>query len=201
MQSLAITIFLVWAAITVAVFAFVAASTRSPDELSQKGYKRVRFLVFAGLTSLAVVLLFLTLPINPYPNDNVVPDRVIYASGKQFAFKLSDKPISHEDAMDDEVFLTTKPIRTGDLVEFRVSGADVTHGFSIYDLDGTVQTQTQAMPQYVNRLRHRFPKSGTYHILCFEFCGIGHPTMRAQLQVEDDPKDTPAPAPAPVASN
>jgi cytochrome c oxidase subunit 2 len=102
--------------------------------------------------------------------------------------------------MDDEVFLTIKPIRTGDLVEFRVTGADVTHGFSIYDLGGTVQTQTQAMPQYVNRLRHRFPKSGTYHVLCFEFCGIGHPTMRAQLQVEDDPKDEPAGA-TPVASN
>jgi cytochrome c oxidase subunit 2 len=201
MQSLALTIFLVFAAITVAIFTFVAASTRTPDELSQKGYKRVRLLVLVGLTSLAVVMLILTLPITPYPDNGVAPDRVIYVSGKQFAFKLSDKPISREDAMDDEVFLTIKPIRTGDLVEFRVTGADVTHGFSIYDLGGTVQTQTQAMPQYVNRLRHRFPKSGTYHVLCFEFCGIGHPTMRAQLQVEDDPKDVPAAAETPVASN
>lgn len=196
MQPLALTIFLVWSAIAAAIFVFVALSTRSPDELSQKGYKRVRLLVAVGLTSLAVVLLFLTLPINPYPDNSVVPDRVIYASGKQFAFKLSDKPISREDAMNDEVFLSIKPIRTGDLVEFRVTGADVTHGFSIYDLAGRVQTQTQAMPQYVNRLRHRFPTAGTYHVLCFEFCGIGHPTMRAQLQVEDAPA-----APDPVASN
>jgi cytochrome c oxidase subunit 2 len=193
MQSLAMTLFVVFALITAAIFLLVALSTRSPDELSQKGYKRVRLLILVGLTAMAVVALVLTLPTNPYPRDGVTPDRVIYASGKQFAFKLSDKEISREDAMDDEVFLTTKPIRTGDLVEFRVTGADVTHGFSIYDLNGHVQTQTQAMPQYVNRLRHRFPKSGTYHILCFEFCGIGHPTMRAQLQVEDDPKDDPAP--------
>jgi cytochrome c oxidase subunit II len=196
MQPLALTIFLVWSAIAAAIFVFVALSTRSPDELSQEGYKRVRLLVAVGLTSLAVVLLFLTLPINPYPDNSVVPDRVIYASGKQFAFKLSDKPISREDAMNDEVFLSIKPIRTGDLVEFRVTGADVTHGFSIYDLAGRVQTQAQAMPQYVNRLRHRFPASGTYHVLCFEFCGIGHPTMRAQLQVEDAPA-----AASPVASN
>jgi cytochrome c oxidase subunit II len=196
MQSLAITIFLAWSAITVAIFVFVALSTRSPDELSQKGYKRVRLLVLVGLTSLAAALLFLTLPITPYPNDGAVPDRVIYASGKQFAFKLSDQPISREQAMDDEVFLSIKPIRAGDLVEFRVTGADVTHGFSIYDLSGQVQTQTQAMPQYVNRLRHRFPASGTYHVLCFEFCGIGHPTMRAQLQVEDGPT-----AKSTVASN
>ena len=198
MQPLALVIFLVWSAIAAAIFVLVALSTRAPEELSQRGYKRVRALVAVGLVSLAVVLLILTLPINPYPDNSTVPDRVIYASGKQFAFKLSDKPISREDAMDDEVFLSIKPIRTGELVEFRVTGADVTHGFSIYDLDGRVQTQTQAMPQYVNRLRHRFPKAGTYHVLCFEFCGIGHPTMRAQLQVEDDPTAAPT---TPVASN
>jgi cytochrome c oxidase subunit 2 len=192
MQTLAITIFLIWSAITVAIFAYVARSGRSPGELSPKAYKRARLLVFLGLTAAAVVLLALTLPFTPYPDGAVVPDRVIYVSGKQFAFKLSDKPITREQAMDDEVFLSTKPIRAGELVEFRVSGADVTHGFCIYDLAGRVQAQTQAMPQYVNRLRHRFPKSGVYHVLCFEFCGMNHYTMRAQLQVEDGPasKDT-----------
>jgi cytochrome c oxidase subunit 2 len=187
MQSLAMTIFLIWSAITLAVFVYVGLSGRSPGELSQRAYKRTRLLVLLGLSAAAVVLLFLTLPFTPYPDGGVAPDRVIYVSGKQFAFKLSDKPISREDAMDDEVFLSIKPIRTGELVEFRVSGVDVTHGFSIYDLAGRVQAQTQAMPQYVNRLRHRFPQSGLYHVLCFEFCGIGHPTMRTQLQVEDGP--------------
>lgn len=196
MQSLALTIFLVWTAAIVAVFVSVARSTRSPDELSPKAYKRTRLLILVGLTTAALVLLLLSLPVTPYPTDGVTPDRVIYVSGKQFAFKLSDKPISREDALDDEVFLTARPIRTGDLVEFRVSAVDVTHGFSIYDLDGRIQTQTQAMPQYVNRLRYRFPESGTYHVLCFELCGIGHPTMRAQLQVEDNPASG-----GPVASN
>lgn len=196
MQTIAITIFLMWAAIIVAVFVYVALSGRSPGELPLKAYKRTRLLFLLGLLLVAVVLSFLTLPITPYPVEGVMPDRVIYVSGKQFAFKLSDKPISREDAMDDEVFLSIKPIHTGDLVEFRVTGTDVTHGFSIYDLAGTVQAQTQAMPQYINRLRHRFPRSGTYHVLCFEFCGIGHPTMRAQLQVEDGPTTKTA-----VASN
>jgi cytochrome c oxidase subunit 2 len=187
MQTLAITIFLIMAAIIIAVFVYVALSGRSPDELSLRAYKRARLLVLLGLTTVAVILLALTLPYTPYPDGSVTPDRVIYVSGKQFAFKLSDKPITREQAMDDEVFLSIKPIRAGELVEFRVSGADVTHGFSIYDLAGRVQAQTQAMPQYVNRLRHRFPTSGIYHVLCFEFCGMNHYTMRAQLQVEDDP--------------
>lgn len=184
MQTLAITIFLIMSAIIIAVFVRVAGSTRAPGELSLKAYKRTRFLILLGLTTTAVILLAFTLPFTPYPDGSTTPDRVIYASGKQFAFKLSDQPITREQAMDDEVFLSIKPIHAGDLVEFRISAADVTHGFSIYDLDGRVQTQTQAMPQYVNRLRHRFPTPGLYHVLCFEFCGIGHPTMRAQLQVE-----------------
>lgn len=196
MQTLALTIFLAWSAIIIAVFVYVARSGRAPGELSLEAYKRTRLLVLLGLTTAAVVLLALTLPFTPYPDASSVPDRVIYVSGKQFAFKLSDQPITREQAMDDEVFLTIKPIRVGDLVEFRVSGADVTHGFSIYDLAGRVQAQTQAMPQYVNRLRHRFPSSGVYHVLCFEFCGMNHYTMRAQLQVEDQPT-----AKAAVASN
>jgi cytochrome c oxidase subunit 2 len=187
MQTLALVIFLIFAPIVGAVFVYVARSGGDPGELPEKAYKQTRLLFLVGLTTVALAALLLTLPVTPYPDDGVEPDRVIYVSGKQFAFKLSDKPITREEAMDDEIFLSSKPIRAGDLIEFRVSAADVTHGFSIYDLDGRIQTQTQAMPQYVNRLRYRFLRSGVYHVLCFEFCGIGHPTMRAQLQVEDAP--------------
>ena len=85
MQTLALTIFLIWSAATVALFVYVALSGRSPGELSLKGYKRARVLLLLGLTTAAVILLALTLPITPYPDEGVVPDRVIYASGKQFA--------------------------------------------------------------------------------------------------------------------
>jgi cytochrome c oxidase subunit 2 len=187
MQTLAIVIFLSCATIIAAIFVFVARSGRSPGELPLKAYKRNRTLALLGLSAVAIVLLFFTLPLTPYPNEGVVPVRVIYVSGKQFAFKLSDKPISREDALDDEVFLTSKPIRTGELIEFRISAADVTHGFCIYDRSGKVLTQTQAMPGYVNRLRHRFLESGIYPVLCFELCGIGHYTMKTQLEVVDNP--------------
>jgi cytochrome c oxidase subunit 2 len=197
MQNLAITIFLIWSTITVAIFVFVARSGRSPGELPLKAYKRNRVIFLFCLGTAAALLLFLTLPLTPYPNEGVVPDRVIYVSGKQFAFKMSDQPISREDALDDEVFLkVNEPIRTGELVEFRISAADVTHGFCIYNRDGKVLTQTQAMTGYVNRLRHRFTESGVYPVLCFEFCGIGHHTMKTQLEVVDNPT-----ADASVATN
>lgn len=187
MQSLALALFLIWAAIIVATFAFVARSGNSPGELPTKAYKRNRVLFLFFLLAFAGVSLILTLPDTPYPAEGVTPDRVIYVSGKQFAFKLSDKEISDKDAWDDEVFFTIKPIRKGELVEFRVKGADVTHGFSIYDRTGRVLTQTQAMPGYVNRLRYKFTESGIYPILCFEFCGIQHYSMKAQLEVVDGP--------------
>ncbi|HWG45341.1 MAG TPA: hypothetical protein VN688_21440 [Gemmataceae bacterium] len=196
MQSLALVLFLVWTAIIVATFAVVARSGNSPGELPLMAYKRNRVLFLSFLLAFAAVSLFLTLPDTPYPVEGVKPDRVVYVSGKQFAFKLSDKPISREDALDDEVFLSIKPIRAGELVEFRISGIDVTHGFSIYDRAGTVQAQTQAMPGYVNRLRYQFSQSGTYPVLCFELCGIGHPTMKAELKVVDKETATNA-----VASN
>src|SRR6185437_14543727 len=136
MQNIAFITFLIWAAISVAIFVFVARSGKSPGELPLKAYKRNRVIFLLGLLTAAVVLLVLTLPLTPYPNEGDIPDRVIYVSGKQFAFKLSDKPISREEALDDEVFLSSKPIRTGELVEFRISAADVTHGFCIYNREG-----------------------------------------------------------------
>ncbi len=183
MQLTALYVFLVWSAITVVIFVVVGLSGRTPGELSVKAYKRTRVFLFAGLSVAAVVFLYLTLPFMPYPDENVAPDRVIYVSSKQFAFKMSDEPISRDDALDDEVFLSIQPIKAGELIEFRVSTADVTHGFCLYSPRGKVLTQTQAMPGYVNRLRYRFPESGIYPVLCLEFCGIGHHTMKTQLEV------------------
>ncbi len=185
MQMTALTVFIVWSAITVAIFVFVGLSGRQPGELSVKAYKRNRAVLFVGLSIAAVVFLYLTLPFMPYPDEGVTPDRVVYVSSKQFAFKMSDQPISREDALNDELFLSIEPIKAGELIEFRITTADVTHGFCIYGQQGRILTQTQAMPGYINRLRYRFPERGTYPVLCLEFCGIGHHTMKSQLVVDN----------------
>jgi len=70
-----------------------------------------------------------------------------------------------------------------EIIEFNVSSLDVNHGFSLYK-DGVLQAQVQAMPGYVNRLRWRFSESGTYDILCLEYCGVAHAAMAAKLKVE-----------------
>ena len=43
--------------------------------------------------------------------------------------------------------------------------------------------QTQGMPGYVNQVRYVFERTGTYRVLCLEFCGIAHHDMIGQFDV------------------
>ncbi|MCF8179357.1 MAG: cytochrome C oxidase subunit II [Sulfuritalea sp.] len=79
--------------------------------------------------------------------------------------------------------LSSNRIAVGQPVEFRVSSADINHGFAIYDPDMHLVAQTQAMPGYTNKLRHTFDKEGTYRILCLEYCGIAHHNMMTEIVV------------------
>ncbi len=72
----------------------------------------------------------------------------------------------------------------GEVVEFEVTAEDVNHGFGLYDDDGNLLAQTQAMPGYVNHLRYVFEQPGLYHVACLEYCGIAHPVMLAEITVQ-----------------
>lgn len=71
----------------------------------------------------------------------------------------------------------------GQPVEFRVTSADVNHGFNLYDSSGRLVAQTQAMPGYINRLTHVFEVPGTYQVLCLEYCGLVHHNMISEIEV------------------
>lgn len=79
--------------------------------------------------------------------------------------------------------LSTNTVKAGSDVEFRVTSADVNHGFAIYSPQGRIVTQTQAMPGYTNRLVHNFSEPGTYTVQCLEYCGIGHDPMKTTIEV------------------
>lgn len=79
--------------------------------------------------------------------------------------------------------LSRTEFKVGDPVEFRVTSADVNHGFGIYDADLRLVAQTQAMPGYTNRLRHTFTAEGTYRVLCMEYCGLAHHNMISEITV------------------
>ncbi len=153
------------------VFVITALSAKSIADYAgvvDKGY-RLRKIFFGVLVVTAVVACAGTLGRLPYAQAAQGDGRqTVNAIGYQWYWELS-----------------RDTVKRGQPVEFRVTAADVTHGFAVYDADLKLVTQTQATPGYTNILQHTFDRPGTYKILCLEYCGLSHHGMMAQLTVSD----------------
>jgi len=64
-------------------------------------------------------------------------------------------------------------------VTFRVTSADVMHGFSIV---GT-NVNTMVIPGQVSAVTAEFDEPGTYGLVCHEYCGAGHHEMGGSVEV------------------
>ncbi len=152
------------------VFLWVATSARRKADYAKVVSKAggLRRLWFWALIVVGVAAAGLTLPMMPYPRAEAAPAgmQVVTAIGRQWEWTLS-----------------AAAVKAGQPVEFRVTSEDVNHGFAIYDERLQIVAQTQAMPGYVNRLRHTFTEPGRYRILCLEYCGLVHHDMAAELLV------------------
>ncbi len=71
-------------------------------------------------------------------------------------------------------------VPAGRPVTFRLTSADVTHGFQIVGTNGN----TMIVPGYVSQFTTVFREPGEYLIVCNEYCGLGHHLMQAKLIVE-----------------
>jgi cytochrome c oxidase subunit 2 len=176
-----LAIFLAASVLIVVVFAVAAGSATQAVDYAK--VTRARSIFFLSLGAMLAVFLILTLPRLPYPAEASVPERIVQAVGKQYAWSLTDGP-GPTLATWDQAFSPVVEVPVGTAVEFRVTTLDVNHGFSVYAPDGHLLAQTQAMPGYVNRLRVPFERAGTYTVLCLEFCGMGHHRMRGVIEVK-----------------
>jgi len=70
-------------------------------------------------------------------------------------------------------------VPVGRAVKFRITSADVVHGFL---LPGT-NVNTMVVPGFVAEVRTRFTKEAEYAMPCHEFCGLGHHAMWAHVRV------------------
>lgn len=173
-----------------AIFALVAfiIATSAVDEdkleakhkvyAKQKGYTIVLSLsILAGLG--------LTLQWLPYPQMRAAAadSLPITVVGSQWAWKLApgdhvtEKPRAIKGA--PEISLPVNKT-----ISFLVTAADVNHNFAIYSDQGVLLAQTQAMPGYYNVLSYAFAEKGDYPVLCLEYCGAPHVTMKAKIHVE-----------------
>lgn len=183
-QMHALYVFLAVGGLLVAIFIYVALSTRHARDIDYHAAYALRKKFFIVLLAVLAVALGLTLGGTPYPKANELPDKVVFVVGKQFAFGLSDNPITNDTEYEATTYASPVEIPVGSLAEFRVTSFDVNHDFTVYSPDGDLMAQTQAMPGYVNRLRVRFIQPGKYTVLCLELCGMGHHRMRGVFYVK-----------------
>ena len=70
-------------------------------------------------------------------------------------------------------------LKKGVNYKFHISSTDLMHGFSLMPL----VMNFQVVPGHDNILNMTPTSAGTFHILCNEFCGIGHHTMIGKIIV------------------
>jgi cytochrome c oxidase subunit 2 len=70
-------------------------------------------------------------------------------------------------------------VPVGAPVKFRLTSADVVHGFLLPDTN----VNTMVVPGFVAEVRTYFSRAGDYSMPCHEFCGLGHHAMWAHVRV------------------
>jgi len=167
-QQLAVLVTVVGSAILMAVFVSVArsAGTREDADAVSVAATRWRSRVFWGLVVAFIPLIALSLMRLPYSSGSDANAVIVQATGHQWAWEISPNSIP-----------------AGRNIEIRVTGADVNHGFALYDAANRLVIQTQGMPGYTNTLHYVFSHPGTYQVRCLEYCGLGHHTMMGTLTV------------------
>lgn len=158
----------VWTAVWVTVL------VRSQREIlfetvaaSQRRLQVVLLVAFLAIGTAAFIVMLHWLPYRDIRFGGFGPPRVeVAVTGIQWTWEVAAPRIPAEVP-----------------VEFAVQSADVNHDFAIYDPDGQLLAQVQAMPGYTNHLVYVFPHPGTYTIRCLEYCGLGHHQMITSLTV------------------
>jgi len=160
-------VFELWVALTcIVIVVYVLVYRRSRKDPVSIPYELVnqrRFRMFYAFIVVFLLLFVVALTNAPYGTHGEADD-IIGVNARMFSFEL-----------------TKDTVECGKLVEFRVSTQDVTHGFGVYNSEGTLLGQVQIMPGYVNRLRMRFTTPGRYSIFCLEYCGPLHHEMNTHI--------------------
>ena len=154
-------------AVVVVLGILVAASTRSRRPVLDAHAVGERERTWFGIVVvLLVALLFATIFFTPYGKSSQSAPQTIGVRAQQFAFVLDR---------------TT--IRVGEPVKFHLTSADVNHGFAVFNSHNEFLFQTQIMPGKTSDYVYTFKKPGTYRIVCFEYCGVGHDQMAGTFRV------------------
>ncbi|MDY6779558.1 MAG: cytochrome C oxidase subunit II, partial [Halobacteria archaeon] len=78
-------------------------------------------------------------------------------------------------------------LEQGKEYKFHIGSYDVQHGFSVRKEDTlSKQMSLQILPGYEWVVPMKFDETGTYQVICNEFCGVGHRTMHSKFHVQEE---------------
>ena len=152
--------------VVTALAVVIGLSTRTRGEVDSGRLAEREKGWFVIVVALLTVLLFATIFFTPYGKSAGSGAQVLEVRSVQYAW-----------------LLPAKPVAAGRPVEFRLTSQDVTHAFAVFTSGWKLLFQVQVIPGEEQRYVYTFTKPGTYHVACFEFCGIGHDRMQALLEV------------------
>jgi cytochrome c oxidase subunit 2 len=156
-------------ALTIVFFVWIGLSTRAKRRLVEPdpgklGEREKTW--FAIVVVLLAALLFSTILFTPYGHSSGKNEQIENIKAIQFAW-----------------IVPGTPIKAGTPIKFRLTSADVNHGFAVYNSAGTLLFEVQVEPSRTQEYVYTFRKPGTYTILCTEFCGVSHAQMQSRLTV------------------
>ena len=153
--------------VVLAIGAAVAFSTLRGREIDAERLGRHERTWFGIVMVALVALLFATIFFTPYGRSDSNAPQSVNVHAQQFAFVL-DK----------------STVKAGEPVKFHLTSADVNHGFAVFNSHNEFLFQAQVMPGKTQDYVYTFRKPGTYRIVCFEYCGVGHDEMGGTLTVK-----------------
>jgi cytochrome c oxidase subunit II len=172
-QTVAWIVSLIFMLLIAGVFGFVFFKSKEKHDyepIKKKWYKARTF--YGG--TLVVIMLVLTI----YTLRELPYNQPAYSAG-------NDPKIVDVEAIQFGWKMSETEFKVGEPIEFHVTSSDVTHGFGIYDSELNLLAQTQAMPEYTNKVYITFDKPGTYEVLCLEYCGLAHHLMIGKIEVTE----------------
>jgi cytochrome c oxidase subunit II len=151
-------------AVAVAGALWLSTGRRRPVNAQRLAEFEKRWLVI--VVAILVALLAATIWFTPYGKSTPANAQVVQVNARQFFWQLS--PAS---------------VQVGRPVAFVTRSQDVNHDFAIYKGHKFI-AQIQVVPGVSSTLVHTFHHTGTYTILCLEFCGVNHHGMIASFEVK-----------------
>lgn len=158
-----------------------------PEEVVARTENRWIMIMAAMLVVMMaiVVLTGITSAMHPSSNVEVIDPTTLHLQGEFVESNLGtavepDGSVTVRIIAEQYEFVPLcVQVPVGTAVKFRLTSADVVHGFLLPDTN----VNTMVVPGFVAEVRTRFAKEGEYTMPCHEFCGLGHHAMWAHVRV------------------